>query len=87
MSRHYYNRRRLAEIHGSERASRAVEGLFKATNQAEALRALHEALDDALNPFSDKALRAVAGGFAVRLVNILERGRDAIRADGVAENE
>lgn len=77
-----YTREQLAEARGSQLAGRAIDELFNATDQAEALCALHSALDDALNPFGDKVLRAVAGGFSVRLVNVLERGRDAICADG-----
>lgn len=82
-----YTRLELAETHGSELAARAIQELFNATDQAEALCALHSALDDALNPYGDKVLRAVAGGFSVRLVNVLERGRDAICADSEAEDE
>jgi len=75
-----------AEILGSTIAHEMIERLFVSTNQQEALTALVDGLNKAFNPhnFSDVApkINARAKGFAAIVVNVLERGRDAICADG-----
>jgi len=69
-----------AEIHGSTVANEMINELFSAEDQAEAVRLIKSSLLAAFN-VNDKLGSAVAGGFAVAIVNVLERGRDAIRAD------
>lgn len=72
-----------AEMHGSAAGQEMVEGIFNAQDQAEAVHAIMSALQDAFN-INDKLGRATSGGFAVAIASILERGRDAIRAEPVA---
>jgi hypothetical protein len=56
--------------------------LLNAKDQAQALTAIHEALNEAFNPDNDEIVNAVAAGFAVGIVNVMERGWQAIKADG-----
>lgn len=61
----------LAEMAGSHIGMSALSAILAADSQAARLRVLHEALLDA----SDSPERArTLGGFAVALVNVLERG-------------
>lgn len=74
-----------AEFHGSAIGEKALHDLFNATDQAEALRALTDGLKSALNTSGDPLVDAVIGGFSVRIVNVLERGVAAIKADPVED--
>lgn len=75
-----------AEHHGSAIGKEVLHDLFNATDQAEACRALMDGLISAFNPSGDPLVDAVIGGFSVRIVNVLERGVAAIKADP-AEDE
>jgi hypothetical protein len=70
-----------AEQAGSAIASQFLNTLANASNQAEAFCALKAALCDAYNDDGDLIVAALAGGFAVGIVNVLERGIQAIRED------
>ena len=56
--------------------------LLNAKDQAQALTVIHAALNEAFNPDNDEIVNAVAAGFAVGIVNVMERGWQAIKADG-----
>lgn len=70
-----------AEEAGSAIANSLIGALFVARDQAEACRAVMAALNTAFNDDGDPIVSAVAGGFAARIVNVLERGIQAIRED------
>lgn len=70
-----------AEQAGSAIAGQFLNTLVNASNQAEAYIALKAALEDAFNDDGDPIVSAVAGGFAGGIVNVLERGIQAIRED------
>lgn len=69
----------LAVQAGSQIAREVVDALWTSKDQAEAVRHLMDGLESAFNPDGDLIVSAVSGGFAVGIVNILERGIDAIR--------
>lgn len=71
----------LAEQAGANIAYAMVDALWDSKDQAESVRHLMKGLNSAFNPDEDPITNAVAGGFAVRIVNILERGFAAIRED------
>lgn len=77
-----FKAKNFAEMHGSAAGIAMIEGIFNSKDQAEAVRAVMSALQDAFN-INDKLGRAVVAGFAVAIVNLAERGRDAIRADAI----
>ena len=51
-------------------------------NQAQAITAIIAALNECFNPDDDEIISAVADGFAVAIVNVMERGFQAIKAEG-----
>jgi hypothetical protein len=67
---------------GGFTASAMNNAVLNSANQAQALAAIIAALNECFNPDDDTITTAVAGGFAARIVNIMERGFQAIRADG-----
>lgn len=69
------------ELYGSAIAGTFVNQLFSAKDQATACRALVNPLCMAFGHDEQDAVEAIAGGFSTTLVNVLERGRDAIRDD------
>ena len=71
----------LAEMAGAEIACQMIDPLFASTNQADASKAFMTALNEAFNADDDATTTAVITGFAGVIVNLLERGRDAIRSD------
>jgi hypothetical protein len=71
-----------AEQSGGFTASVMNNAVLNSANQAQALAAIIAALNECFNPDDDAVTAAVAGGFAVRIVNVMERGFQAIRADG-----
>lgn len=71
----------LAEHEGSRIADEMLNAVLNSSNQAEACRSIMAGLNSAFNPDEDPVINAVAGGFSVRIVNVLERGFAAIRAD------
>jgi len=71
----------LAEQAGAQIALAMNNALANSEGQAAAVRIIIAALNDAFNPDEDPIIHAVAGGFSVGIVNILERGLGAIRAD------
>jgi hypothetical protein len=72
----------LAEMAGGSIACQMIDLVFASTSQEEAIRAIMAGLKDAFNPDDDATITAVAGGFAAVVVNVLERGCDAIKTDG-----
>lgn len=77
----------LAEQAGGQIAREMVNALWTSKDQAEAVRHLMDGLESAFNPDGDLIVRAVSGGFSVGIVNILERGLSAIRADGTEDKQ
>jgi len=71
----------IPEQAGGEIARRMLDIALNSADQAQALIALHAALNEAFNPDDDPIVSAVAGGFAVPIVNILERGFQAMRGE------
>ena len=71
-----------AEMAGGFTASAMNDAVLNAADQAQALTAIIAALNECFNPDGDEITAAVAGGFAAAIVNVLERGFQAIRADG-----
>lgn len=71
---------RIAEIYGAKCGNDCINAVFAAKDQGEAHKAVVDSLNDAFLAYSPID-QAIAGGFATVIVNILERGRDAIRAD------
>ncbi len=71
-----------AEMAGGFTASAMTNAVLNAADQAKALAAIIAALNECFNPSDDEITAAVACGFAVAIVNGLERGLQAIRADG-----
>ncbi len=69
----------LAEQAGSAIGTAMVNAMANTTDQSQALCALLAALNEAFNPDDDPIVSAVAGGFAVAMVNVLERGFQAMR--------
>lgn len=77
----------IAEMYGSTIGLRMVDDVFTAQDQSEAFRAIKAGLLDAFSQYDDKIDDAIAGGLAVAIVNVLERGRDAIRQDPPCDPE
>ena len=75
--------RNQAEQTGHAIASGMNDAVLNSADQAEACRAIMAALNECFNPGNDPIVDAAAGGFSVAIVNIMERGFQAIRADGV----
>lgn len=75
--------RNQAEIAASAIAGDMNDLVLNSADQAEACRAIMEALNECFNPNRDPIVDAAAGGFSVAIVNIMERGFQAIRADRV----
>lgn len=71
-----------AEMHGSNSGRLMIDGVFNSETQADAVRVIADCLMGAFQKY-DKLDMAVANGLAVSIVNVLERGRDAIRAEGI----
>ena len=72
-----------AEMADHEIRFQTTGRVFSSPNQAEALSAVVTEVNGAFNPDDDPTTSAVAGGFPVAIVNLLERGRDAIFADSL----
>ena len=72
----------LAEQAGGFIASAMNDVLLNAPDQARAVTAIHSALNECFNPDDEKIISAVAGGFSVVIVNVMERGFQAIKAEG-----
>jgi hypothetical protein len=72
----------LAEMYGCNAAHQMLDGVLNSTSQAEAVRSVVDGLTEAFNQDGDPITEAVVGGFAVGIVNVLERGFQAIRAGG-----
>lgn len=68
-----------AEFYGSAIGSMLVNQLLAAETKAEASIAIADALCMAFDHDEQGAIEAIAGGFAGRLVNVLECGIAAIR--------
>ena len=68
------------EAAGSERALECLDGILTAQDQADACR-LVLGLLNSVSGCSEEA-KGARRGAAVSLVNVLERGLEAIRADG-----
>jgi len=64
----------LAEQAGAQIALAMNNALANSEGQAAAVRIITAALNDAFNPDGDGVINAVAGGFSVGIVNILELG-------------
>jgi hypothetical protein len=75
--------RNQAEAAASAIAHDMNNVVLNSADQAEACRAIMAALNQCFNPRNDPIVDAAAGGFSVAIVNILERGLEAIRADRV----
>lgn len=75
--------RNQAEAAGHAIAHRMNDAVLNSADQAEACRAIMAALNQCFNPGNDPIVDAAAGGFSVAIVNVMERGFQAIRADGV----
>lgn len=73
--------RNQAEQTGSAIAEDMNNAVLNSANQAEACRAIMAALNEGFNPSNDPIVDAAAGGFSVAIVNVMERGFQAIRAD------
>lgn len=74
---------RAAEEVAGGVARRVLQAVLDSGSQAEAVRAIMAGLNEAFNPKGDAILDAKAAGFAVGIVNTMERGLEAIRADRV----
>lgn len=70
----------LAEQAGHSIGADMLNKVLNSTSQAEAVTFVGAALNDAFNPDNDAAISSCASGFAVAIVNVLERGLAAIRA-------
>ena len=81
-----YSAAELAEIAGAEIGCQIIYRAFATANQAEASTAIIKGLNEAFNPDNDPIIDAVAKGISVVIVNILERDRGAITAEGVETN-
>lgn len=68
-----------AEQAGHAIASGLLDALLVTRNQADAFIAVKAALRDAFNDDGDPIVSAVAGGFAGGIINVLERGIQAIK--------
>jgi hypothetical protein len=75
--------RNQAETAGSAIAHDMNDAVLNSADQAGACRAIMAALNECFNPAGDPIVDAAAGGFSVAIVNVMERGFDAIRADRV----
>jgi hypothetical protein len=75
--------RNQAEQTGHAIAHDMNDVVLNSANQAEACSAIMAALNEAFNPGKDPIVDAAAGGFSVAIVNVMERGFQAIRADRV----
>lgn len=75
--------KQLAEQSGAAISLAMLDAVANSTSQEQAISALHAALNEAFNHDDDPIISAVAGGFAVTMVNVLERGLAAIRTGGV----
>jgi hypothetical protein len=71
-----------AEQYGSSIAETMLNSVLSADDQAEACRVVVAALTNAFH-CDDPVKYRIAAGFGVRIVNVIERGLDSIRADGV----
>lgn len=74
------NAARKHEVKGSERAHEALDAILSAPDQAHACRYLLGLLNDLSG--CGEAEKGARRGAAVALVNVIERGLIAIRADG-----
>ncbi len=72
-----------AEQYGSYIAEAMLNSVLNADDQAEACRVVVAALTNAFALGDDLVKSRIGDGFGVRIVNVIERGLDAIRADGV----
>lgn len=75
--------RNQAEQAGCAIAHDMNDVVLNSADQAEACCAILAALNECFNPGNDPIVDAAAGGFAGAIVNVLERGWQAIRLDGV----
>ena len=75
--------RNQAEQTGNAIAEDMNNAVWNSANQAEACCAIIAALNRCFNPSNDPIVDAAAGGFSVAIVNVMERGFQAIRADRV----
>jgi hypothetical protein len=73
--------RNQAEAAGSAIAHDMNNVVLNSADQAEACRAIMAALNECFNPGNDPIVDSAAGGFSVAIVNVMERGFQAIRAD------
>jgi hypothetical protein len=69
-----------AEMHGSNSGRQMIEGVFNAKSQADAIFSIATCLAGAFQRYGKLDI-AVANGIATSIVNVMERGRDAIRAE------
>lgn len=70
-----------AEQAGAATAHRMLNAVLNSANQSEAVGIIQTALNHSFNPDEDPVLAAVAAGFSVRLIAVLERG---LKGTGVA---
>jgi hypothetical protein len=63
-----------AEAHGHDNANEMLNSILGSSDQAEALRAVMEALNSAFNLQGDPIKTQIAAGFAVGIVNALQVG-------------
>lgn len=77
-----YTHEEYAEMHGNSIAHDMLNEMIACDNQSETVTVLSTGLNDAFNPDGDLIIDAAAKGFAVALVNVLQRGIDALRTDG-----
>lgn len=73
--------RKQAEAAASAIAHSMNDAVLNSADQAEACRAIMAALNQCFNHADDPIVDAAAGGFSVAIVNIMERGLNAIHAD------
>lgn len=76
----------FAESYGSNVSREMVNAVANSANQAEAVRAIMAGLNDAFNLQDDPVKHRIAAGFAVGIVNVMERGLEAIHEDGEVDH-
>lgn len=75
------------EIRGNEIAVRMIEKAINSTNQAKALTAITEGLNEAFNEADDPIIQETAKGFGVVIAEVVQKGWEAFNAIHPAPND
>ncbi len=76
-----------SEQYGANVASAMLDAALNSANQAEAVRAVLKALNNAFNLQDDPIKARIAAGFAVSIVNVIEIGLANLPRGSVDEME